>query len=127
MKIKFFAFVAILSFLMVSCGPVDMNRSRKMVENNFNNRWKCNFMLFNGKIHGHFKVKSDEPTLIVEQHIVKGNVDFTVTDKKGNVIIPLEVHHENDTIKGLPLKKGQRVYVWAEGKDAMGTFAFTLK
>lgn len=84
-------------------------------------------MLFNGKIHGRFKVKTEEPVLILSQNIVKGDIRYTVVDKKGNVIMPLEAHHENDTIKGLSLEKGQKVYVRAEGKDAVGTFTFILK
>lgn len=127
MKIKSFAFIALLSILVASCGPLDVCRSRKMVESNYHNRWKCNFLLFNGKIHGHFKVKTEEPVLILNQNIVKGDISYTVIDKKGNVIMPLEAHHESDTIKGLPLEKGQHVYVRAEGKDVMGTFTFVLK
>lgn len=127
MKIKSFLFIALLSVVLASCGPTDVCTGRKMVESNFSNRWKCNFMLFNGKIHGRFKVKTEEPVLILSQNIVKGDIRYTVIDEKGSVIMPLEAHYENDTIKGLPLEKGQRVYVRAEGKDAMGTFTFTLK
>ncbi len=127
MKIKSFAFIALLSILLASCGHTNVCRTRKMVSSNYNNQWKCNFLLFNGKIHGHFKVKTEEPVLILNQNIVKGDIRYTVIDKKGNVIMPIEAHHESDTIKGLPLEKGQHVYVRAEGKDAMGTFTFVLE
>ena len=127
MKIKSFAFIALLSILLASCGHTNVCRTRKMVSSNYNNQWKCNFLLFNGKIHGHFKVKTEEPVLILNQNIVKGDIRYTVIDKKGNVIMPLEAHHESDTIKGLPLEKGQHVYVRAEGKDVMGTFTFVLE
>ena len=99
MKIKSFAFIALLSILVASCGPLDVCRSRKMVESNYHNRWKCNFLLFNGKIHGHFKVKTEEPVLILNQNIVKGDIRYTVIDKKANDLKRIErAIHENADI-----------------------------
>ena len=113
----------VIAVLLCAC---DSYRARSLRRTNFNNKWNCEFKQINGTLNGTFKAKQDAPDLVITNRLEEGNATISVLSR-GNVIVPEKTMAAGEeTIHGLPVKKGDRIRVQVALTDAKGGYSVVM-
>ena len=113
----------VIAVLLCAC---DSYNARSLRRTNFNNKWKCEFKQINGTLNGTFKAKQDTPDLVITNRLEEGTAKISVLSH-GEVIVPERAMAAGEeTIHGLPVKKGERVRVQVTLTDAKGGYSVVM-
>jgi hypothetical protein len=93
----------------------------------FNNKWIYKYHYFTGKVSARFVAKSDDSQMIYRSNLRKGDVEFHLYDKTGNILATFSGNNTADTLTGF-FREGEKYRVRAKLKGAKkGNFFFKME
>ena len=121
------SFAAImLVVLCCACDSMDSYSARGMTRMNLNNKWNCKFKSVNGTLNGKFTAKQDNPILVVENRLESGAATIIVKSDGKEIVPEHPMASGTETLRNLPLHKGDKVIVKVSLTDAKGGFSVTM-